>query len=415
MECCLEMTQLQHDINRVLRSDSNWDDAVRGPLRPPFSSQLIDFCHSLSEKLRSDPSVRHRAEIAALAFWLRKSSVVKITDEVRLSPNGSILSPRGTVFHIVPSNIDTMFVYSWVLSLLCGNRNIIRLPSKMTETGESVLRHIDGLFQESQFRSIAQSNAFCQYDHSVETTNAISSLVDTRLIWGGDRTINAVRRSPLSPTANEFVFADKISIAIISKDFWKTSDDSSRAELARKFTRDSYSFGQAACSSPRVLVWVGENHAEHDQRDFWGLVLQHVASMGQPSPDISAVDKLVALDLFATEIPIKVQPSSDHRLSRALFAVEDLKHVLQSEHHCGNGLFLETNVAAISDVFFALTRRVQTLSYAGFCIDDLHRVFQSCVLTGIDRVVPIGSALEFSHIWDGQNLFDVLLRKICIS
>ncbi|MCE3016505.1 MAG: hypothetical protein LW870_11650 [Pirellula sp.] len=409
------MTQLQHDINRVLRSDSNWDEAARGPLHSPFSPHLIDFCHSLSEKLRSDPDVRHRAEIAALAFWLRKSSVVKFTNEVRLSPNGSILSPRGAVFHIVPSNIDTMFVYSWVLSLLCGNRNIVRLPSKMTETGESVLRHIGGLFQESQFRSIAQSNAFCQYDHSVETTNAISILVDTRLIWGGDRTINAVRRSPLSPTASEFVFADKISIAIISKDFWKTLDDSSKAELARKFTRDSFSFGQQACSSPRVLVWVGENHAEHDQRDFWGLVLQHVASMGQPLQEISAVDKLVALDLFATEIPIKVQPSSDHRLSRALFAVEDLKHVLQSEHHCGNGLFLETNAAAISDIFFALTRRVQTLSYAGFCVDELHRVFQSYVLTGIDRVVPIGSALEFSHSWDGQNLFDVLLRKIRMS
>ncbi len=409
------MTQLHHNINRILQHDSNWDDAVLGPLHLPFSPELIDFCHSLSEKLRSNAIIRHRAEIAALAFWLRKSSVTKFTDMARSSPNGSILSPRGTVFHIVPSNIDTMFAYSWALSLLCGNRNIVRLPSKMTESGESVLRHIDELFQETQFRTIAQSTAFCQYDHSVETTNTISSLVDTRLIWGGDRTINAVRKSPISPTANEFVFADKISLAIISGDFWRTADELSRTEIARKFTLDSYSFGQAACSSPKVLIWVGGDHSDRDRNEFWDLVLHHFSSMGDILPDITAVDKLVALDMLATEIPIKVMPSSDHRLSHAMFAIEDLKHVLQSDHHCGNGLFLETKVQVISEVFFALTRRVQTLSYAGFRVDELNGVFQSCVLTGVDRVVPFGRALEFSYIWDGQDLFDVLLRKICIS
>jgi hypothetical protein len=415
MECRLAMTQLHHNINRVLQHDSNWGDAVLGPLHLPFSPELIGFCHCLSEKLLSNTIIRHRAEVAALAFWLRRSSVKKFTGLSRSSSNGSILSPRGTVFHIVPSNIDTMFAYSWTLSLLCGNRNIVRLPSKMTESGESVLRHIDELLEETQFRTIAQSTAFLQYDHSVETTNSISSLVDSRLIWGGDSTINAVRKSPLSPTANEFVFADKISLAIISRDFWRTADESSRSEMARKFTLDSYSFGQAACSSPRVLIWVGGDPSDRDRDEFWQLVLHHVSSLGDTLPDNAAVDKLVALDMLATEIPIKVMPSSDHRLSHAMFAIEDLKHVLQSDHHCGNGLFLETKAEVISEIFFALTRRVQTLSYAGFRIDELNRVFQSCVLTGIDRVVPFGRALDFSHVWDGQDLFDVLLRKISLS
>ena len=37
-----------------------------------------------------------------------------------------LLLSRGVVFHIAPKNVDTIFVYSFVLSLLCANKNIIR-------------------------------------------------------------------------------------------------------------------------------------------------------------------------------------------------------------------------------------------------------------------------------------------------
>ncbi|MFC6804089.1 acyl-CoA reductase [Deinococcus caeni] len=38
--------------------------------------------------------------------------------------------PRGLVFHVPPANVDTIFIYSWLMSVLAGNRNVIRLSSR---------------------------------------------------------------------------------------------------------------------------------------------------------------------------------------------------------------------------------------------------------------------------------------------
>ena len=38
--------------------------------------------------------------------------------------------PRGLVFHVPPANVDTIFVYSWALSALAGNPNVVRISSR---------------------------------------------------------------------------------------------------------------------------------------------------------------------------------------------------------------------------------------------------------------------------------------------
>ena len=41
--------------------------------------------------------------------------------------------PLGKTFHIAPSNVDTIFLYSSLIALMCGNICLIRLSSKHTE------------------------------------------------------------------------------------------------------------------------------------------------------------------------------------------------------------------------------------------------------------------------------------------
>ncbi len=53
-------------------------------------------------------------ELVALGFWLRKSNLKKMQN---LSPIG-VIKPLGWVVHFTPSNVDTMFIYSWICSLL---------------------------------------------------------------------------------------------------------------------------------------------------------------------------------------------------------------------------------------------------------------------------------------------------------
>ena len=41
---------------------------------------------------------------------------------------------RGLLFHVAPSNVPTMFVYTYVIAILAGNANIIRLSTRRGET-----------------------------------------------------------------------------------------------------------------------------------------------------------------------------------------------------------------------------------------------------------------------------------------
>ena len=47
-------------------------------------------------------------------------------------PQHALARPRGLVFHLPPQNVETVFLYSWALSYLAGNANIVRLPQEIS-------------------------------------------------------------------------------------------------------------------------------------------------------------------------------------------------------------------------------------------------------------------------------------------
>ena len=57
----------------------------------------------------------------------------------------------------------------------------------------------------------------------------------------------------------------------------------------------------------------------------------------------------------------------------------------------------------------------QTLSVYGFSEGELGELLATLSNRGLDRVVPIGQALEFGNIWDGIDLLDSMSRKIDVS
>jgi hypothetical protein len=79
------------------------------------------------------------------------------------------------------------------------------------------------------------------------------------------------------------------------------------------------------------------------------------------------------------------------------------------------GFFLETVVDEVDELISGLTSRTQTLVHWGLDRSTLVSSLVALVPEGPLRVVPLGSALIFSHHWDGYDLFDVLLRKVPIT
>ena len=59
-----------------------------------------------------------------------------------------------------------------------------------------------------------------------------------------------------------------------------------------------------------------------------------------------------------------------------------------------------------------LNEKYQTLAYFGFDPVDLRTELIAGLAYGVDRIVPIGTTLEFSLNWDGYDLIDILSRTI---
>jgi hypothetical protein len=70
----------------------------------------------------------------------------------------------------------------------------------------------------------------------------------------------------------------------------------------------------------------------------------------------------------------------------------------------GAGAFPFASVAALTDLVPAMTRQDQTFSHFGFASAELREFAAALGGRGVDRIVPFGSALTFSAIWDGYDL-----------
>src|SRR5215471_12058485 len=97
------------DLADFERNLAHWRE---GSMRP-FCSEALAFCSELSRALFADRDARRFPDIQALAFWIRKIHLAQLRDEfAALQTGGTVLVPRGLVFHIPPANVDTIFIYS---------------------------------------------------------------------------------------------------------------------------------------------------------------------------------------------------------------------------------------------------------------------------------------------------------------
>ena len=81
--------------------------------------------------------------------------------------------------------MDTIFIYSWLLSVLAGNRNIIRLSLRVSPQTEILCRLFNQTLEATP-DSLKDSTLMIRYGHEREITQALSAVVDVRVIWGGD-------------------------------------------------------------------------------------------------------------------------------------------------------------------------------------------------------------------------------------
>ncbi len=193
-----------------------------------------------------------------MAYWLRRAQVVRLVEEQtrRAASEPDVLRvPVGRVLHLAPSNVDTLFIYSWALAYLCGNASVVRVSQDQGVVVQALLRVIDALASEDD--ELRASNRFVTYGHEDDITAALSAWCAHRVIWGGDEAVAAIRPLPLPPHASERVFGNKYSFAVIDAARYREAGEEERARLASGFFNDLFWFDQMACSSPHVVFWLG--------------------------------------------------------------------------------------------------------------------------------------------------------------
>jgi hypothetical protein len=368
------------------------------PLNRAFSEELLAFTQALSKRF---VKLRHLPEVVALGFWLRKANVKKMQEHFEVNTKDKIVRPRGLVFHIAPSNVDTIFVYSWVLSLLAGNKNVIRISSRM-EVNELLNVILDEI---ANHEKIARTTIFCTYGHEENTTVMLSEVCHTRVIWGGDETISNIRESALAPLANELSFGDRFSLAVLNSEKVASLNEAELDHLLENFYNDVFWFNQMACSSPRLVIWKGKAI-----QNFWDAFENKVQ---QKQYELLAATQVLK---YATGLQLATKEQVSRVSPTTYFSRVELQAINQSirELHCGGGLFYEYEVAQLADVSQIISDKDQTLAYYGFEHEQLIELVDVIQSRGIDRIVPVGKALDFNGVWDGQSFLTSFTREVVI-
>jgi acyl-CoA reductase LuxC len=383
-------------------------EALRhAPALEPFADDAVACCGALSRTLFASTGARRRPELVALAHWLRPASVLALRQQfARLAEPGAARAARGLAFHVTPANVDTVAGYSLALSLLVGNRNVVRISPRAGAQAELLCRALDEVLLDHRFEAIRAGTALVRYGHDADANEAFSRACDLRIVWGGDDTVAALRRVPLAPGAKELAFPDRFSFAVASSDAYLEADDSERDALAERLYLDAYPFDQRACSSPRLLVWVGETHAAEAGDDLFARLAAVVAFRGYELPLGAVTGKLA----FAFGAAADGRVRGVRRLGNELTVLRlaDLDDFDRT--HPGAGLFFEAKVPAVSYLAPFVTRKDQTVTAYGLPADEL----AALAAAGVDRVVPWGEALAFERHWDGFDLLGELTRAVPI-
>lgn len=378
---------------------------VNQPVMVPFSDSVVSFLDDLSKELMRNRDAKGFPDIVTLGFWLRRSSLKKLEDRFL---SNSLRVGRGVTFHIAPSNVAVNYAYSLFASLLCGNSNIVRVPSKDFPQVAIINELINTVLEKHE--ELRPYICLVRYDRNEEINEALSAMADTRIIWGGDKTIQEFRKYRLSPRATEITFADRYSLAIIDSDAYMTNYDPDK--VASDFYNDTYLSDQNACTSPRVVVWTGSKIKEA-QKLFWEK-LHILVKKKYFYQSIMGVDKLSQGLVVSTksdqfgEIKLNYKDNLLYRVS-----VEQLPDSLMN--YRGNcGYFYEYECDDIMELFdFCNNTHCQTIGIVGN--KEITNPLLSSGCKGVDRVVAIGHTMDFDLIWDGYNLVERLTRTIGIG
>tara|TARA_B110000879_G_scaffold158610_1_gene204801 strand:+ start:186 stop:1418 length:1233 start_codon:yes stop_codon:yes gene_type:complete len=376
-----------------------------------FDKRAVSFVNKFSALLLKYPGINQYPDLVALAYWFRRASIYKLEQHYANDKNVYRVG-RGISLHIAPSNVDTIFVYSFFLSLLAGNSSFIRVSQNDSPQLDIIIQLLQNLYDSGETASAGRF-VICTYPYENKATEIVSKLCELRVIWGGNETVRTITAIPLKPTALEIKFPNRTSFSAINLAMLAKTTDKELMRLCKNFYADIQLFGQQACSSPLALYFVGSSGPCEQYERFWDFF--RVAAKNHKLSASEVMDRYVSTSSMAISgIVVKSEVSFSHDKVLLLNGEVTSQRSFRDDHP-GNGALIQFFLPELEDLARHIKSEDQTLSVYGFSAGEIGELLASLCNRGLDRVVPIGQALEFGNIWDGIDLLDSMSRKIDIS
>ena len=439
------------DITYLVGSEETLKDIQKIPALPTFDDRIVGFLNELSRALLSKTEYRSYVDLMSYGFWIRKSHLMK--EKPRYE--GYMRMGKGVTFHIAPSNVPVNFAVSMTSALLAGNACIIRVSDKDFDQVRIITTEIGEILHKDEYKELQKYICIIRYPHSKEITDRLSKICDIRIIWGGDRTIEEVRQSPLPPRGCEMTFADRHSLAIINVGEYARKSEEEKRQIAKDFYTDTYYSDQNACSSPRMVVWYNDSDEiciteKYPQRDevndseeipviptttelvarntFWRLLKDQIDEKYELQP-VVAVDKLEKFAELATdeELIREMDRGIGEEGNRSALLIRlvdrdplcmrvELDYPTESlmDYKMLGGYFFEYMTNDMSSIVPVLGKQAQTVAYLGVDPEDIASVIKEFGVRGVDRIVPIGDTMDLSFFWDGYDMIEEMSRRVDI-
>lgn len=366
----------------------------------PFSELVVDFLNELSKRILRNKQAKSYPDLITFGFFCRRSNILKNKD--RYLDELSLRMGYGLTLHISPSNIPINFAFSFLFGLLSGNSNLVRLPSNKYDQNVLFLDIIDDLLKQKEYTSINESNLFFYSERNSKKLEEILKITDCLIVWGGDETVNEFKNQEKKINCVELYFPNRVSSLLIdSKKFIQAKN---KKEILNDFYNDTYLVDQNACSSPTNIFWLGnEKNNQEAQNLFWKELAKTLHLKNYTLSTISIMDKYINTLKAIEEKRDALELKKHHISAWELF---DVSH---HSNFFNLGQFASVNLRSLDDLANYLRNKEQTLTYYGLDVGFINsklREAQFC----IDRIVPIGSALNIGLNWDGKDIVRLLSK-----
>ena len=380
---------------------------LKNAIIKPFDALMIDFLSRFSNELDKSKFTKNYKDIKTLSFFSRYQNLIIL--KKKFYTNQEVRVGQGLIFHVTPSNIPTNFAYSLIFGLLTGNSNIIKVTSKKFEQVSIICKTLRKLLSEKKYKKLKDFIHIYRYSQEQEIISKELSLnSDARIIWGSDNTVSEIKKFKTKPKTVDVLFPDRYSFCLINSTKFENLTEKELLSFANKFYNDTFIADQNACSSPHLIVWAGKINEMRRQK-FW-KTLSNLVKLKYQAPELSSVDKY---HKFCSDL-IKLKHLNSVKIyDNCVYTLKLKKFSETMENLRGRwGYFYEFETKNINSISKNINRKYQTMTYFGFKKDTLKKFIISNNIKGIDRFVPVGSALDINFVWDGYDLFKSLTRII---